>query len=82
MSALEKQVGGDHYKDFPIQPIVFIEQNKLPFLEASILKRVCRHNRRGGKGSLDIQKIIHEAELILELRYNMKGGDKEDRVEP
>ena len=81
MSALEKQVGGDHYKNFPIQPIVFIEKNRLSFLEGDIVKRICRHDKPGGKGSLDIQKIIHEAELILELKYNMKGGDKEDWVE-
>lgn len=28
-SALEKQVGGNHYKQFPIQPVEFINANNL-----------------------------------------------------
>ena len=25
--ATEKQIGGDHYKDFLIQPVIFIQEN-------------------------------------------------------
>lgn len=64
----DRQVGGNHYKQFSIQPTVFSERNKLTFLEGDIVKRVCRHNR-GGKGREDIEKAIHELQLILELHY-------------
>ena len=68
MSALDVQVGGSHYKDFPIQPAEFSERNGLSFLEGSVVKRCCRHSR-GGKGRQDIEKAIHELQLILALHY-------------
>lgn len=64
----ELQVGGDHYKKAAIQPAVFAEMNGLSHLEANVVKRVYRHSR-GGKGREDIEKAIHELQLLLELRY-------------
>lgn len=69
--ALSVQVGGGHYKDFPIQPVEFVEANNLTFLEGCVVKRLCRHSR-GGKGRQDIEKAIHELQLILELHYDQK----------
>ena len=69
--ALSVQVGGGHYKDFPIQPVEFVETNNLTFLEGCVLKRLCRHSR-GGKGRQDIEKAIHELQLILALHYDPK----------
>ena len=69
-SALNKQVGGSHYQSYKIQPIEFIHANNLPFLESCVLKRLCRHDMPTGKGREDIEKAIHELELILELKYN------------
>lgn len=66
--ASSEQVGGNHYKQFPIQPAEFSERNKLSFLEASVVKRVCRHSR-GGKGVQDIDKAIHELQLLKEYQY-------------
>ena len=73
-NALATQVGGNHYKEFKIQPAEFIEKNNLGFLEGCIIKRVCRLGRKGGKeqGIEDLNKIIHEAKLILEMRYGIK----------
>lgn len=68
MSALDTQVGG-HYREGGIQPVQYIEANDLRFLEASVVKRVTRHNRATGKGRQDIEKAIHELQLLLELRY-------------
>ena len=62
----EIQVGGSHYKDFPIQPAEFIERNGLSFLEGCVVKRLCRW-RRGGKGREDLLKARHEIDLLLEL---------------
>lgn len=69
--ALSVQVGGGHYKDFPIQPVEFAESNNLTFLEGCVIKRLCRHSR-GGKGRQDIEKAIHELQLILALHYDPK----------
>lgn len=69
MSALDTQIGGGHYREGGIQPVQYIEANDLRFLEASVVKRVTRHNRATGKGRQDIEKAIHELQLLLELRY-------------
>ena len=61
---LNKQVGGDHYKKFPIQPIEFIVKNNIPYREANAIKYVCRH--RSKHGAEDIKKAIHYLEMILE----------------
>ena len=66
---LNQQIGGDHYKTCKIQPIEFIEANKLQFLEGCVVKRVTRHDKPTGKGRQDIEKAIHELQLLLELRY-------------
>jgi len=69
MSALDIQVGGDHYKGRAIQPVQYIEANGLLFLEGCVVKRVTRHDQPTGKGRQDIEKAIHELQLLLELRY-------------
>ena len=69
MKATLKQVGGNHYKDCKIQPVEFIVGNDLTFLEGNIIKYITRH-RRKGEGRKDIEKVIHYAEMILEMEYN------------
>lgn len=69
-SALEKQVSGSHYKDFPIQPVEFIYKNNIPYLEGNVIKYTCRHRSKNGKA--DILKAIHYLELLLELEYDAK----------
>lgn len=73
MSALDTQCGGTHYREGGIQPVQFIEANALGFLEGCVIKRLTRHNRATGKGRQDIQKAIHELQLLLELRYSTGG---------
>jgi hypothetical protein len=64
---LSQQEGGDHYKSLAIQPVEFIQANKLSFLEGCVVKRVCRH--RAKNKAEDIRKAIHELRLILKLEY-------------
>lgn len=64
---LEIQVGGNHYKDFVIQPVEYTMKNKLSFLQGCIIKRISRYNKKGGKGLQDLKKIQHEVDLIIEL---------------
>lgn len=67
MNATQKQVGGSHYKDLPIQPAVYCQKNRLGFCESSIVKYVTRHRSKDGRK--DIEKAIHFLELLLELEY-------------
>ncbi len=68
-NALDKQIGGNHYKKFPIQPIEFCHANRefIGPTEAAVIKYVSRHRFKNGLE--DIHKAIHMLELIIELDY-------------
>lgn len=65
MSALEKQVSGDHYKSLKIQPIEFIHANGIPFAEGNVSKYVTRWRGKGGLA--DLEKAKHFLEILIEL---------------
>lgn len=67
--ALSEQCGGDHYRKLAIQPAEFIEKNRIPFLDGCVIKRMCRHEAKGGV--VDLRKAIHEIRLIMQLRYGV-----------
>lgn len=69
VDATKEQVGGNHYKQFELQPAEICHRNKLTFLEGSVVKRMHRHSR-GGKGIQDLRKAIHEIRLIAKFDYN------------
>lgn len=66
MSALEKQVGGNHYK-MAIQPVEFIEKNDLGFCVGNCIKYLCRYKQKNGKQ--DLEKAKHYIDLLIELEY-------------
>ena len=63
--ALAKQVGGSHYKDKGIQPIIYIHANNLGFCEGNVVKYVTRW--RDKNGIADLEKAKHYIELLIEL---------------
>lgn len=67
MSAIKKQVGGNHYKDMVIQPGVFCQANQLNYFESLAIKYICRHKSKNGLE--DIEKAIHCLELIKDTCY-------------
>ncbi len=69
-NALDIQIGGSHYKDCNIQPIEYITANQLNFLAGCVVKRITRYNKPTGKGMQDIDKAIHELQLIKQLEYS------------
>ena len=69
-TALNKQEGGNHYKDMAIQPVEFITANNLGFLEGNVVKYICRHHAKNG--AEDIKKAIHYCELLLQTKYGEK----------
>lgn len=71
MSSLDTQVGGDHYKSLPIQPVEFILKNKIPYMEGCAIKYLCRHRSKGG--AKDLEKAIHYIEILLEMEYGVSA---------
>jgi hypothetical protein len=65
-SALDIQVGGNHYKNFSIQPLEFSMRNNLNFIQGCIIKYTCRYNLPGGKKLEDLKKIIHYTNCLIE----------------
>lgn len=59
--ALDKQIGGNHYKSLKQQPIDFAAKQRLSASQLSILKYVSRHQNK--KGKEDLLKAVHFCEL-------------------
>ena len=66
-SARTGQVGGDWYRKMVIQPAEFCTKNNLGFLAGCVVKRVCRYRDKNGRE--DLEKAIHELQLLIELEY-------------
>lgn len=64
-SALNTQVGGGHYKDKAIQPIIYIHANNLGFCEGNVVKYITRWREKNGIA--DLEKAKHYIELLIEL---------------
>ncbi len=65
MSALERQEGGNHYKDMAIQPVEFIHRNGIGFIEGCAIKYLCRWRVKGGVD--DLRKARHFLDLLIEM---------------
>ena len=72
MDSLKKQVGGNHYKRFKIQPIEFIILNNLKFPEGNVVKYVCRH--RFKDGLRDLEKAKHYIEMLMDFKDKFGRG--------
>ena len=68
LDPLKVQVGGNHYKDMPIQPVEFIHANGIPYIEGAVIKYVCRWRNKNGLD--DLQKALHFIELLMQLEKN------------
>jgi hypothetical protein len=58
-----KQIGGNHYDKMKIQPITFIVDNEIPFIEGNIIKYVCRWKDKGGIE--DLKKAKHYLDILI-----------------
>jgi len=65
---LDIQVGGDHYKNFPIQPAVYSERNKLSWAEGEVIKYVTRWKSKGGID--DLRKAKHCIDILIQLELD------------
>lgn len=71
-SALDVQVGGDHYRNMKIQPVEFMHANGIQFLEGAVIKYVTRWRTKGGLQ--DLEKAKHFIQLLIDLET--KAGTK------
>lgn len=62
---LATQVGGDHYRHLPIQPVQYIHANGIGYMEGNVIKYVTRWKAKNGLA--DLRKAKHYIELLIEL---------------
>ena len=82
--SLQRQVGGNHYKQYQIEPVVYITKNRLSYTMGNIVKYASRIDTRDQTKLnqlrlkiKDLQKISHYAEIAAELaisEYEHKNG--------
>ena len=63
-SAYDHQEGGEHYRNYNIQPLKFIIANNIPFVEGCIIKYVVRWRDKGGVA--DLEKARHYINILIE----------------
>jgi len=68
----DTQVGGDHYKDFTIQPLHFAMVNGLNACQAKVIKYVTRRKGDLAKRREDLDKAIHVIQIY---RQMLSDGD-------
>jgi hypothetical protein len=64
MKSFKKQVGGNHYKKYAIQPVEFIVKNNIGFVEGNVIKYILRFKEKGGVQ--DLLKAKHYIELLID----------------
>lgn len=69
-SPLDIQVAGDHYRNMQSQPISYILENDLGYVEGRVTEYMARWRKKGGP--LDLQKARHLLDIAIE-HYEKKG---------
>ena len=64
MKSKDKQIGGNHYQGYKIQPIDFVMHNKLDYLQGCVVKYVTRF--RDKNGVEDLEKAKHCIDLLID----------------
>jgi hypothetical protein len=62
---LEKQEGGNHYKDMAIQVVEYCHKNGIGYMEGNVIKYVSRWRKKGGME--DLRKARHYIELLMQM---------------
>ena len=72
MSALDTQVGGDHYKKLAIQPMQYSMANGLDACQHTIIKYVTRF--RDKNGIQDLEKAKHVIDMLIQFELEKQHG--------
>ena len=70
-NALDKQISGNHYKQYKMEPIELIVACKWDFIQGNIAKYLLRAKYKNGME--DVEKANHYCELGTDLTYQ-KGN--------
>lgn len=73
---LDRQEGGDHYKNYAIQPVDFAMRNGLDLCQANVVKYVCRFRDKGGLE--DLKKARHYIDLLILYEYGAEEKETSD----
>lgn len=68
-NSLEVQVGGNHYKELPIQPVQYIYENGIGYFEGNVIKYVTRWRSKGGVA--DLEKAKHYIDMLIEFEKDL-----------
>jgi len=68
---MQKQIGGNHYQQFPFQPTEFIHKMGLNFCQGNVIKYVCRYKFKNGLQ--DLEKALHYAEMLQSFYFRGYG---------
>lgn len=68
-NSLEVQVGGNHYKELPIQPVQYIFENGIGYFEGNVIKYVTRWRSKGGIA--DLEKAKHYIDMLIEFEKDL-----------
>ena len=71
-SALDVQIGGDHYKSMPIQPMEFSMANGLDACQHTAIKYITRFRAKGGVQ--DLEKAKHVIDMLIEFELKKVAG--------
>lgn len=75
-SADDKQVGGSHYKNKPIEVWDFVHQNGLGYLAGNAVKYLSRYKEKNGVE--DLRKAIHYIEKLIEVEEQAEVWNEDD----
>jgi len=70
---MQKQIGGNHYQQFPFQPKDLAHRMGLGFFQGNVIKYVCRYKFKNGLQ--DLEKALDYAEELQ--RYYNEGVGKD-----
>jgi hypothetical protein len=73
MSALDVQVGGDHYKKYKIQPMEYSMANGLDACQHTAIKYITRFRDKGGIA--DLEKAKHCIDLLIEFERKATAAE-------
>lgn len=70
-SALDVQIGGDHYKKLKIQPMEYSMANGLDACQHTAIKYITRFRDKGGVD--DLEKAKHVIDMLIEFEKKARA---------
>ena len=67
MNLLQSQVGGTHYQNYKVQPIIWALDNHINAAEFSILRYLLRYKHKNGLE--DLNKALHYTQILMQQTF-------------